>query len=310
VSDDRIEKIVQIKAAAKRTLSKEISLLSLLYHLSSNKTARQHFPLTRSILITSIDVDVGNHILGEINGGKNDRNVHDYMSERAIGALEETCVPMLISLLEELHVPVTFALRGQLLDVDKSIPNRLLDSNIKFEIAAHGYSHRAFTSMSVNEAEKEMKMIDRAMRKLGIRPESFIFPRNAISHLDLLEEHGYRAYRGSGGLFRDSNRIVRHRRLYDMHPSLFITRDANSKFLMKVLDVSIARRLPLHIWFHPKDLGMNEREMKSSIRRVYRPFFEYVLENQQRNLLQSETMSSAIDFVEKSVPFFRNAAPT
>jgi hypothetical protein len=288
-------------AAVKDTLSDEISLLSLLYHFSWYSVASRPLPLTRAMLITSIDVDVGSHILAKINKNKNDRNVHDYMSERTVGALEETCVPMLVSLFEELHIPVTFALRGQLLDVDLSIPRRLLNSRAKFDIGAHGYYHRKFTALSRSEAEEELNMIHRGMKKLGVRPASFVFPKNAIAHLDLLEKFGYRAYRGRGGLFWDSTRIRKDGGLYDIHPSLFVNKAANLRLLMKILDVSIARRLSLHIWFHPKDLGVDKKEMEASVQRVYRPIFEYARMNQQRNFLQFETMSSAVDMIEKSV---------
>jgi len=204
---------------------------------------------------------------------------------------------MLVSLFDELHILVTFALRGQFLDVDTSIPSRLLDSRVEFDIGAHGYYHREFTSLSRSEAKEELNMIGRSMKGLGIKPTSFIFPKNAVAHLDLLEKFGYLAYRGRGGFFRDSTRISKHGGLYDVHPSLFVNKSANARLLMKLLDVSIARKLPLHIWFHPKDLGTNRKEMETSLVQTYRPFFEYARKKQQSNLVQFETVSSLVTMI-------------
>jgi len=252
------------------------------------------------MLITSVDIDVGSRVVGEINQGMNDRNVHDRMSEHEIGLLEELSTPLLISMFENLEIPVTFAIRGQLLEADLSIPRRLMNSAVNFELASHGYYHRVFSALSRDEAARELILFQQASGKLGITPTSFIFPKNHVNHLDLLEKYGYRAFRGRGGLYRDDARISKVGGLYDVHASLFITRNSNPRLLGKLLDIIIRRKLPFHVWFHPKDLGNNKAEMEASIQRVYRPFFVKARDAQQVNLLQIETMKSAVDIAVKA----------
>ena len=52
--------------------------------------------LEKSMLIISIDVDVGSRQLGIINGGKNDANVNNCFSEYRVGELEETAFPSFV----------------------------------------------------------------------------------------------------------------------------------------------------------------------------------------------------------------------
>jgi peptidoglycan/xylan/chitin deacetylase (PgdA/CDA1 family) len=222
------------------------------------------------------------------------------MSEREVGVLEEQSLPMLISMFEELELPVTFAIRGQLLEVDESIPKRLIKSPVKFDLASHGYYHRVFSGLTRIEAEHELSMVQEKMNNLQNNPTSFIFPKNHINHLDLLEKHGYRAFRGAGGSYRDDVRITKVGGLYDVHASLFLTKSANPRLLSKLLDVTIKRKLPFHVWFHPKDLGNTNAEMEKSIQRVYRPFFKKARDNQKMSLLRIETMSSVVEMMERT----------
>jgi hypothetical protein len=53
----------------------------------------------KSLLIFSIDVDVGSKQLGLINAGNNDRNVHNFVSECKVGQVEEEALPCLFNLL-------------------------------------------------------------------------------------------------------------------------------------------------------------------------------------------------------------------
>ncbi len=274
---------------------KIISAFSLLYHILAYKIARPFLKLENGTLIISVDVDVGNRVLGEINNGKNDRNVHTYLSEYAVGMIEELSVPLLIDLFENLEIPVTFALRGQLLNVESSVVRRLVKSPVEFDIGAHGYSHKEFARLSPLEAEMELKMIAGGMKKFGTTPKSFVFPKNSVDHLDLLEKYGYFCFRGRGGFIRDGAYVAKVGKLYDVHPSLFINKSLDVRLLKKILDISIEKKLLLHIWFHPKDLGYDRKTMKDSTQKVFSPFFEYAKKKEENGLLTFETMLSAVE---------------
>lgn len=279
-----------------------VSHCSMLYHMLAYLPARNGPSRGRGTLVISIDVDVGNHILGRINNGRNDRNVHDSLSEYTVGLIEELSCPVLVDIFEELEMPVTFALRGQLLDNDPSLVRRLLRSRVKFDIGAHGYYHREFRKLSRGEAELELKMISTGMKNFGLAPRSFVFPKNSIAHLDLIRKYGYLCYRGIGGFTRDGTYVEKVAELYDVHPGLFVTRHAVLSCLRKILDECILGSVPLHVWFHPKDLGSDFRSIRHASRTVFRPFFEYADKKRHEGALAVETMVSMAEKVRDSSP--------
>jgi hypothetical protein len=257
--------------------------------------------LENGMLVISIDVDVGNRELGVINRGENDANVNLYISEYRIGKIEETALPLFVETFNDFEVPVTFAIRGQLIEVNDSIPELLLKSSVKHDIGAHGYYHREFTNLSRNEAENELNMISANMEKFGIDPRSFVFPRNKVAHLDLLERHGYKCYRGYGDFMNDRMHIERKGQLINIHPSLHLDDGTSFVFLKKILDISVARKLPFHVWFHLWDFGETKEAMRKSIKKVFLPFFSYARRKERSDALRFETMLSAALKVERNL---------
>ena len=59
----------------------------------------------------------------------------------------------------------------------------------RHEIACHGVTHTPWDAMSDAQARFELSITSRT------RGQTFIFPRNRINHLDLLNEHGFKGYR-------------------------------------------------------------------------------------------------------------------
>ena len=166
-----------------------ISQFSDLFHYITYRGFElKRFPLSElknGMLITSIDLDVGNRKLGIINAGKNDINVNKRFSEYQIGVIEETAIPLFIKLFDELQMPVTIAVRGQLLELGESALAPILESSVKHDMGAHGYSHRSFSDLSYEEAENELKLTASLMKGFGIVPKSFVFPKNRVAHLNL-----------------------------------------------------------------------------------------------------------------------------
>jgi len=255
--------------------------------------------LETGMLIISIDVDVGNKELGVINKGKNDANVNRYMSEYRVGEIEEVALPLFVEVFNDFEIPVTFAIRGQLTEVNGSILELLLKSSVKHDIGAHGYYHRKFLDLSRNEAEKELNMISVGMKKFGIVPRSLVFPKNSVAHLDLLEGYGYKCYRDYGDFMRNCMYIERKGQLYNIHPSLYVGEGASFVFLKKILDISIANQLPFHVWFHLWNFGETKEAMQKIIKRVFLPFFNYAKRKEGNGVLSFETMLSAASKVEK-----------
>jgi peptidoglycan/xylan/chitin deacetylase (PgdA/CDA1 family) len=256
--------------------------------------------LEKGMLIISIDIDVGSSKLGIENKGKRDNDVNMRFSEYQIGKMEEVYVPLFVETFDDFGIPITFAVRGQLTEVDDQVLEILLASHVKHDIGAHGYYHRKFTQLPKKEAEDELSMISAGMKKYGLFPRTFIFPVNCVAHLDLLEKYNYKCYRGQGGFAKDSMYIERCGGLYNIHPSIYIDRHTNLSLLKKILDISIEKRLPFHVWFHSWNFGEEEKSVSKSVKNVFVPFLHYAKEKQENGILTFDTMLSATQKVEKT----------
>ena len=285
------------------TMNRYVSLFSQLYHVLAYSIKKPKMQLEKSMFIISIDVDVGDRELGLTNRGKNDANVSSrtHIGEYQVGETEEIALPLLVETLNDVEIPVTFAVRGQLTEVNNSILELLLKSSVKHDIGAHGYYHKEFRNLSQNEAEDELKMISAGMKKFGITPRSFVFPRNSVAHLNLLEKYGYKCYRGYGDFMNDCMYIEKQDQLYNIHPSLFLDQYVSSLFLRNILDISVAKKLPFHAWSHLWNLGETKESIQQSISNRLIPLIKYAKKKEKKGLLSFETMLSAALKVESKL---------
>lgn len=283
----------------KKNIALAESVASQLYHLFAFKFRGTKNCLGKAMIIISIDVDVGSKVLGIANMGKNDANVNRYFSEYTIGEIEEMALSLFLDLFESVNAPVTFAVRGQLADVDTVIFERLVSSPVKHDVGAHGYFHRKFQDLSCDEAENELSMVSSAMKKFNVFPKSFIFPVNSVAHLDLLEKYGYECYRGYGDFRSDNMCIEKCGQLYNIRPSLYLDHGANPLLLKKILDVAVAKKAPLHLWFHLWNFGQTKQSIQKTIDRILFPTLKYAKEKEACELLTFETMFSATKKIER-----------
>ena len=281
------------------TINEYVSFFSQLYHFLAFSIKKPKMQLEKGMLIISIDVDVGSRELGVLNKGKNDENIVKHVSEYRVGEIDEVAFPLFFEAFNDFEIPVTFAIRGQLTEVNNSILDSLLKSSVEHDIGAHGYSHREFTNLSRNEAENELNLISEGMKKIGIIPRSFVFPRNSVAHLDLLERYGYRCYRSVGDFKNDCMYIEKQDRLYNVHPSLYLDQSISSMFLKKILDLAIAKKLPFHIWFHLWNFGETKGSIHRTINKVFYPLLDYAKKKEKSGLLDVETMLSSTEKVKK-----------
>ena len=282
----------------RRKIDMPVYFFSELYHSVAFRLKKPKMQLENGMFIISIDIDVGSRDLGVINRGKNDANVGMRVSECRVGEVEEAALPLFVETFNHFEIPVTFAVRGQLTEVNDSILELLLKSSVKHDIGAHGYYHREFTNLSRNDAEKELNMISAGMNKFGVVPRSFVFPKNSVAHLDLLEKFGYKCYRSYGDFMNDCMYIEKQGQLYNIHPSLYIGQSTSFTFLKKILDISIAKKLPFHIWFHLWNFGETKESIQRTINKVFIPLFKYAKKKKKSGMLTLETMLSATEKVE------------
>jgi peptidoglycan/xylan/chitin deacetylase (PgdA/CDA1 family) len=274
--------------------------MSQMGHFFRYSFERPKTSLNKAMLIFSNDVDAGSPNLGVLNESKRDSDVNLNLSEYAVGKIEEMCIPLMLEVFDEFDVKMTFGVRGQLTEVSNKVLELLCDSGVKHDIGAHGYYHRKFSELTCDEAEDELRLISAGFRKYGVTPRTFIFPRNCVAHLDLLEKHNYFCYRGYGSVTKDCMYIEKLGQLYNVHPSIFITRAANLYTLKKILGISVEKRLPFHVWFHFWGLGRDEKSMSKTAAELLIPFFRYAEEKRENGLLTFETMLSAAQKMERS----------
>lgn len=274
--------------------------ISQMCHFFRYSFEKPKMSLNKAMLIFSNDVDAGTPNLGVLNESKRDSDVNLHLSEYTVGKLEEMCIPLTLKVFDEFDIKMTFGVRGQLAEVSNKVLELIRDSSVKHDIGAHGYYHRKFTKLTSVEAEDELRLISEGFRKYGVIPKTFIFPRNCVAHLDLLEKHNYFCYRGHGSVTEDCMYIEKLGHLYNVHPSIFISRASNLHTLKKILDVSVERRLPLHVWFHFWGFGRDEESVSKTAAKLLIPFFQYAEEKRENGLLTFETMLSAAQKIERS----------
>jgi len=253
-----------------------------------------------AMFILSVDVDVGSKKLAVLNNGKHDKDVGSHFGEFLIGEVEERVLPKFVDIINCFEIAVTFAIRGQLLEVDSSIIDLLLDSPVSHDIGAHGYYHRAFTEISQKEAEGELREIHLRMSGHGIFPKSFVFPRNRVAHLDLLKRYGYKCYRGPGGFLRDNINIERCEALYNICPSMYISLGLNPFLLRRIVDLCITKKSPLHFWLHLWNFGQDKEHIERNTNKILVPILRYAKKKERSGMLTFETMLSAAKKAEES----------
>jgi hypothetical protein len=78
------------------------------------------------------------------------------------------------------------------------IVDRILTCRVPQEIACHNFSHAIVGDPACGrvEFESELRACEAVAAGRGLSLRSFVFPRNAVAHLDVLKARGYESYRG------------------------------------------------------------------------------------------------------------------
>jgi peptidoglycan/xylan/chitin deacetylase (PgdA/CDA1 family) len=174
------------------------------------------------------------------------------------------------------------------------------------DIGSHSFSHVIFSDpgCSRETARSELAASVRAAGEIGIAMRSFVFPRNAIAHLDLLRDHGFTVYRGIEPSWYNDPRtpepVRRVAHLADIlvateppvvmpehtasglwnvpasmlyFPSHGIRRhipvSIRVKRAIRGLDAAVKRRRVFHLWFHPTNLAENIDAMFDGLERIF-----------------------------------------
>jgi hypothetical protein len=129
---------------------------------------------------------------------------------RLIEVAERPICIALIELFERYEIPATWALVAALLDEKSAIKRlgsnacwyapdiveRLMRAKVPHEIGSHSGRHIYFDAITASEARDDLEFARDVHRANGLSFKSFVFPRNAVGHLDFIARTGLRTFRG------------------------------------------------------------------------------------------------------------------
>ena len=219
---------------------------------------------------------------------------------RQSAAVERPICHKLLELFDRYHVPVTWAVVAAVLDRASAqgrpgdqaswyapeIIERIRAAKTPHEIGSHGGRHLYYDRMSADAADEDLAFIKQVHRDNGLALDSFVFPRNAVGHLDLLARAGLRTFRGpdagwvriaprlgsrAGKIVTFADKILplpptpartqRSGGLVDIPGSMLLPgRDGVRRFILPqvsraklAIGLAWARRsaATFHFWFHP-----------------------------------------------------------
>jgi len=222
--------------------------------------------------------------------------------ESRIAQVERPIISALLKIFERYNVPVTWAFVAGLLDRESSakmpgseriwyapdVIETIVSSRVRHELGSHGGTHRYFDEMSEDEAKIDLEFAKSIHRSHELPFSSFVFPRNKVAKLEILESYGIKIYRGVDQawhqrvreLSTELGRIAhlidkflpltpqavfprKKDRLINLPGSmLFIGRDGVRRFissknmelkLNKGVTTAITQGRVFHLWFHPSN---------------------------------------------------------
>src|ERR1700755_703840 len=81
----------------------------------------------------------------------------------------------------------------------RDMVEKILAAEPKHDVGSHSFSHVIFGDAGCTRevAEAEVRKCVELAGAMGLKLESFVFPRNQLGHLDVLREQGFRITRGA-----------------------------------------------------------------------------------------------------------------
>ena len=254
--------------------------------------------------------------------------------------LDEIICNELIQLFNDLNISATWAVVAAMLDknnkminiVDKKawynprIIEKLLLSNVYQEIASHSYSHPNFANYNEHYIEEDFQKANYFFSQNNININSFVFPRNQIRYLKLLNNYGFKIFRSQDKSFYkkiykqnkflgkianivdkiipiSANTItpkISNYNLTELESSLlFISRYGYKKIISEYsiykkaklcIDLAIERNECFHLWFHPSNFYYNT----SNQIKLFRKILKYADDQRKKGKLSINTFNNYI----------------
>lgn len=170
--------------------------------------------MKRGALTISIDL--------ELAWGVWDKPSNEYFDRCA--ELESRIVKALLAAFDRHGICATWATVGRLLERAPELPvssrhgeriwyapdvvDQIRKAKTEQEIGSHSFAHVYFDRISRAEADEDLEAARRVHQREGLEFRSFVYPRNAVAHVDALRAHGIEVFRSDDrGWFIDAKRL-------------------------------------------------------------------------------------------------------
>lgn len=237
----------------------------------------------------------------ELLWGRKDLDYSGFISKTK---KERYIIKKLLNLFKKYNIPVTWAIVGKLKEngtdlwSGKDIINWIKNDKIH-ELASHSYSHEDFTKISKEKAQKEFS---------NPKGNSFIFPRNHISHLNLLKKNGFKSYRG-----KDKSEFelliprqtptslpINRNGIFEIPSSMYFVSargirkhiPLGLRYLKSKIGINaaISKKEIFHLWFHPVDFADNTEKLLLELEKI----IKYADIKRKQKKLEIKTMEQII----------------
>lgn len=202
----------------------------------------------------------------------------------------------------------------------KDIIHKIKDCSVKQEIGCHTFSHMIVDDPECTEDcfESELKACRNLAEKIGIDLRSFVFPKNMVAHLSVLDRNNFMVYRGKDkNWYHGFPRIIgKIAHVFDNYLSIpspavlpeyragllnipgsyfYPHRHGWAKFLpvsFRVYKVksgirqAVGQKKIFHLWFHPFNIASDEIGLLKGLENI----FEVVNDFRKSGLLDNVTM--------------------
>lgn len=213
----------------------------------------------------------------------------------------------------------------------RELVRKILACPVPQEVGCHTFSHVIFgdKGCSRRTAASELAACQDAARGLGIKMKSFVFPRNRIGHLDLVEQSGFTCYRGNAAWYEQpgSGRLTRRAaHLWEIiarktPPTVVAKKDAHGLWnipgsMLYTPSHGVRRWIPVswrvaracnglaeaaatgrifHLWFHPTDVVVRSPAMLEGLRQI----LECASELRDRGKIEIASMGEIAERAER-----------
>lgn len=235
---------------------------------------------------------------------------------------ESHIVETLLATFDRYDVAATWAIVGRLLDLDRDASSstlhgeriwyapdlieRISRARSAQEIGSHSHAHLYFGSTDRERLRADLAAARAVHEQHGLAFDSFVFPRNQVAHLDLLEEAGVRVYRSvDEGWFIDvrdrlgttAGRVanladkmlpippravkpIRRGKLVELPSSMLLLGRNGVRRLVRPESMVLKARLGLerarrtgdmfHLWFHPSNFYYDTASQLAALASIVR----------------------------------------